>query len=217
VSKTRLQIALISLLALLGSLTVGCPDPESQYEEFLDATADSRASGDASTGAGVVTDFSGTHFLALSTNLAPGFPLYFLTTVTVDTEAATIDLSFQPLTVDTNEAPRTPVGDPILVEDVVFEEDGTFVADMGEVEAPGESNPLSGSDIRATLVLSGRVDSETFFCGIVSGNISEPLESPLDGSTFAAVAATLEEAAEIETVVFECPEEEPEGTGEGAE
>jgi len=196
------------------------PDTESRYNEFADATADAR-SVDANTGEGVVIDFSGTFMLSLSTVVDTEKPIYFDTTVVVDVDAQTIDLSFQPLTADVNSAgearadARDPVGDAITAEDVPYEDDGTWVADLGEVTMVGDANAVTFRDIVATLTLSGRVDSADFFCGTVAGDVTIPLPIPLAGSTFASVRVDDGVFVGIDDAPYACPASEEDDTSDG--
>lgn len=196
----------LSFLLLLSGCT--SPDSEERYNQFYEATEDMRSL-DGSTGSGVVTDFSGLFYLSLSTTIDPDKPLNFATTVVV--EDGLIDFSFQPLKTDTlltgdvREDARTPAGDPIIVEDVPFADDGTFAADMGEVTMNGDANLISGRDIRAVLQLAGRVDAVDFFCGTVSGDVVFPIPLPLEGSTFGAILVTDGDLFSVTEPAVACP------------
>jgi hypothetical protein len=90
-----------------------------------------------------------------------------------------------------------------------YYEDGTFDVDVGDVEVGGEANPVSGLDILAYLTLSGRVDSEDFFCGNIGGDLVLPIAIPLEGSTFACQRGE-PGFAEIGEIIYNCPAtEEP--------
>jgi len=212
----------LTIVLLFVTLFAACatPDTESRYNEFADATADAR-SVDANTGEGVVIDFSGTFMLSLSTVVDTEKPIYFDTPVVVDVDAQTIDLSFQPLTADVNSAgearadARDPVGDAITAEDVPYEDDGTWVADLGEVTMVGDANAVTFRDIVATLTLSGRVDSADFFCGTVAGDVTIPLPIPLAGSTFASVRVDDGVFVGIDDAPYACPASEEDDTSDG--
>lgn len=181
------------LIGMVGALS-GCPDVEGKYDRFLDATADEREEyqnmdpGQSGGFANIEGDF----ILALSSSVAPSLPLQFIATVTfeaLDDGTGTLDLDLQPLSLtpqSTNE-PRLPVGEVLEYRDVEVNEDGTFAIDLGEVTVVGEANPISGSEIIATLNLEASTLSEDLWCGSVTGMIFAPLTFDLQGSTFASV------------------------------
>ena len=95
-----------------------------------------------------------------------------------------------PLSTDADAIPREPVGDRVDVAAVPYREDGSFAADLGEVTVPGRANPISGTDIVATVVievsaLPKKDDLPVRFCGSVSGMVSVPLPLDLAGSSIA--------------------------------
>ena len=57
---------------------------------------------------------------------------------------------------------------------------------MGTVMVTGAANPVTGSDIVATLVVDGDILDANTMCGELSGEVSSPLVFDLTGSTFAA-------------------------------
>jgi hypothetical protein len=124
--------------------------------------------------------------LAMSASLMPQFPFQFLAQATADN--GTMDLILYPLRLDVGSTtwPRTPSGDSLGYYDIPM--DGAcFNLDMGEVPLAGDTNPITGSDTVATLILSGCFTSAAAFCGSISGQITVPLESDLSGSTFGAI------------------------------
>lgn len=133
---------------------------------------------------------SGLYLLAVSTIISPQLPLQFLATVDA-ADPALWDLSLQPLALDQGQtgSPQTPVGDPLVFDDVAVV-DGGFTIDFGETLLPGQTNPITGSDITATITMSGTVVDPDFFCGLVGGLVTMPLMTSIDGSTFAAVRVT---------------------------
>ena len=214
----------LTIVLLFVTLLAACasPDTEARYNEFADATAEARLV-DTNTGEGVVIDFSGTFLLSLSTVVDPEKPIYFDTTVAVDTDAQTIDLSFQALTADVDAAgdprddARDPVGDAIIAEDVPYNDDGTFVAELGEVTMVGDANAVTFRDIVATLTLTGRVDSEDFFCGSVAGDVTIPLPIPLAGSTFGAVRVDDGNFVGVTDSPYACPASEEDDSDDTAD
>lgn len=139
--------------------------------------------GDITTGGPVGAE---EFLLAISSVIDPGLPLQFLATTTFSADVMRLEL--QPLGLDQGKVstPRVPVGEP-LVFDMIPVKDGQFVIDFGLVLITGAANPITGSDITATLQASGSVVSEDFYCGTVDGQLMMPIQSGLTGSTFAAV------------------------------
>ena len=148
--------------------------------------------GDPTTGDGdgdpnVDTDtYDGEYLLALSTTLDPNLPLQFL--VTVDAGTTLVDLTVQPLSLDVGQTttPREVVGDPLVYTDIPHV-DGAFTLDLGTVMITGMANPITGSDIVVAAQLDGSFVSDMAFCGTVTGDVMEPIDYPLAGSTFAAI------------------------------
>lgn len=179
------------LLAAAVLLCAGCPDPEAKFKEFVDNTKDDRDFVPVMPDIAPSTaDISGQFLLAVSTNIAPDTPLQMVATNTLTTVdgKTTLSTSLQPLSLDQFKVttPRLPVGDPIAIE-MIPVVDGAFVIDAGMTTFPGEANPLTGSPILATLTMTGQVVSADFYCGTITGDVMEPIQQNLMGSTFAAV------------------------------
>jgi hypothetical protein len=171
---------------------LGCVDPDGRYDAFIERTADMRRGEDAGrVEPGERFDFSGQYLLALSTTIAPGQPILFACDVSVAADLETLELSIQALTTDADPAPRTETGDPLEVAAVPYAEDGSFDADLGEVTVPGNANPISGSDIVATVAITATAhpmnELPMYFCGDATGMATVPLELDLAGSTLGAV------------------------------
>lgn len=192
-----------ALGAALGVLAVlslgGCPDPEAKFDEFLDNTKDDRdfmpppPPPPPDLGP-MLPDISGTFLLAVSTVISADLPLQFIVTNTMKTNmdgSVTLDSSLQPLALDLSSVtmPRTPVGDPLEFMNLPIV-DGQFEIDAGTVMVTGMANPVTGSDIEATLLMKGQIEGVDFYCGSIEGDLVSPLMSTLKGSTFAAVRLT---------------------------
>jgi hypothetical protein len=189
-------------VALLGS---GCPSPEDRWNEFLEATKDQRLdAGDEESGAdmgdgdgdgdGGLPDLNGTFLFALETSLGPDLPLQFITTIEnmvigTDGMSATADFTFRPLSLDPMQSltPRECLDETLTFPGVQFDADGRFEIDMGLVMTPGEANPVTGSDIEATLIVLGHIEHDDALCGELEGMLLSPLEFNLAGSTFGAM------------------------------
>lgn len=169
----------------------GCVDTEARYQDFLDRTGELRVMLDAGPVSAERVDFSGDYLLALSTVVSPDAPILFATRAQVSSDLATVALELQPLATDTSEPPRAPVGEPIVAPEAPYAPDGTFEADLGTVQVPGAANPITGSDITATVRIRGlaRPDGAAgyFFCGEALGMVTVPLALDLAGSSFGAV------------------------------
>ncbi len=171
---------------------MGCgPDPAGKYDEFLDETKVDRdvppQKLDVATGAG---DISGQFLFAVSTTVDISKPFQFIATNTVTTDDAgvtTMRVELQPLSLTQGKTtePREPVGDPLVFTDIPVV-DGRFLLDAGEITLVGSANPITGSDIVATLKMTGNILGDAFYCGSVTGDVVSPLQLNIDGSTFAA-------------------------------
>jgi hypothetical protein len=130
---------------------------------------------------------SGVYLLAVSTIVSPDLPFQFLTTVDAS-DPSLWTFVFQPLSLDggQTDSPRLPVGDPFVFTDVPVM-NGQFTLDFGELLLAGATNPITSSDITATILLAGQVQDADAFCGDVSGMVTAPLMTTIDGSSFAAV------------------------------
>lgn len=192
--------------ALVAIVLAGCPDPSDRFAEFLDLTADQRPDPDAGEGESETTtgsgsdmqleclpDMSGQYLLALETSLVADLPLQFVTTITMtlapDCASATASFEFQPLGLEQGSLtePRDFVGEPLVFEDVEFDAAGGFAIDFGEVMVTGLANPISSSEIVATLQIEGHVVHEAALCGAVTGDVSAPIVASLTGSNFAMI------------------------------
>ena len=194
-----------ALAATVVTVAVACdtPDTQGRFDEFAANTVDDRK-GPADTGMdipepeGSRVDFGGTYLMAVEVaGIGAGRPLHLQADVTVDLETNTIAMTLQPLKSDVDAQTqevradaRTAVGAALSFENIAFEEDGTFVADLGHVEVEGEANPLTGSFIEADMVLHGIVANAEVFCGSVTGMVTVPSNIPLEGSTFGVVKGT---------------------------
>ncbi|MCA9699577.1 MAG: hypothetical protein KC431_18770, partial [Myxococcales bacterium] len=186
----------------LALLLAACPDPEARFDEFIDATKDDRPMADegdsgttdtTDTGEDGLTDMTGTYLFALVTTLDPEAPLEFVTTVTMtvadDGMSALADFNFQPLSLNVGSKvePREFVGDSLTYEAIPIDANGQFEIDMGTVQVTGAANPITGSDIEATLVVSGGIVHASAFCGELSGAVTSPLQYDLANSTWGAI------------------------------
>ena len=212
-------LALSSVLGL--AVLTGCPSPdvEGRYDGFVDKTQDIRddaASVKMDIG-GSLADVTGTFHFSLAAIVAETTPLQFIATTTFTADPAgggTLDIELQPLSLDVlaTTEPREFVGEVVTISFPV-DESGAFEADLGELAVTGAANPITGSDIVATLSLQGAIQDENVYCGNAGGMVTVPANIDLTGSTFAAIRINPEDATNPAALpdppVGACPE----GTG----
>jgi hypothetical protein len=124
--------------------------------------------------------------LAVATFLAPETPLqWHLVSDWEDGELVEVRLQSLSLDIGSATQPRQLVGEPFVVEGFVGDTGEIGIA-IDELSVPGEANPITGSPIFGTDVrLVGMMLDGGSACGTVTGMIEMPLQTPLDGSTFA--------------------------------
>jgi hypothetical protein len=131
---------------------------------------------------------SGTYLFALAAVIDPAHPLQFRAYVEAEAEdsgGAILQVVLQPLALDvlSTNAPRTPVGDPIPMV-IGVDADGNFGGELPDILIPGAANPITGSDIGASVQLQGSIGDADVLCGAASGVVTQPLMLDLAGSTF---------------------------------
>lgn len=205
--RLLLRPASVSFLttAVMTLGVVGCPDPDATYQRFLDDTkADRVGAGEAIVGEGIRDIGDATFFLTIRPTVFAANPLIFRATTTAleytGDGGALVSLAIDPLVADVPQAqgceePRTPAPShpldtdgnaTIYVNDVVISPDGEFTIAFGEQLVHGCANAISGSDILATLTLTGITRSKDRFCGTMDGALIRPYSLALEG-TFAFV------------------------------
>jgi len=202
--------ALLSALALLATpLLGGCPNPQGEFDEFvqrqslLDLSVNMPDQGPSK-----IFDVTGHFLLAVSTTLDPTHPLQFVSDVTlVQTgNTATIAMQAQALRVDN----RMPTGNLITVAAQPVASDGTFSLPFGTQMVSGDANPITGSDIVADLTLKGVTRSANRLCGDITGMVLMPIALDLAGSTWGAIRiAPGTTGAALPAPDATCPAQEP--------
>ena len=207
----------LSVLLLVGLLLWGCPDPQKNFDDYLDRV-EAAPTPDMfvpQSGCGPFEDPTGTYFVSVDTNIAPGTPLLFEGEFVVNTEVEpkTAQLTLYPLTVtDQTKIEDLPdrAGDAPIVSDAVpIDDEGKFELPLGNVIVTGDANPVSGSEIEADLTIQGQILSRNFVCGSVVGMLIRPSEFDLSidgGSSFAMKPACGRPYAELTPTVrcMEC-------------
>jgi hypothetical protein len=181
----------------------GCPDPAGAFEEFGEryeevnptTTTTTTSTGPSTCPLPEPGAADGQYFFTLDPKpLVSGTPFTLLATVTTTAsgDGLSVELVMQPLSKTDR---KTPTGSPLpTFTGLAVAADGSFEWDLGEVTFPGEANPISDSEVVATVQLQGSLcDSEPaesgshagFVCGSATGLVTKPLtDFPLDGSTF---------------------------------
>jgi hypothetical protein len=204
----------IAATAVLPVLLCGCPspDPQAKFDSFLKDTKEERdeALGQKLDVSGALADISGTHLFALAASIAPTSPLQFIATVTLTTTptGGTLHIEFQPLALEVGSTtePRTFAGEVLVLPEAEVDMGGGFALDLGEVAVTGDANPITGSDIVATLMMEGAIQNTDLWCGTIGGAVSVPADIDLTGSKFAAVRIEATDPASLPTdVQAMCP------------
>lgn len=213
------------LVAAALVVLTGCPSPDApgKYDDFIEQTEEERedAANIKMDQGGALADVNGDFLLALAAVIAVETPLQFYATVTFTPSAdgGMLQMNLQPLSLDPGEttAPRQPVGDALMLQPVAVNATGGFELPISEpVMVTGMANPITGSDIVATLNLSGTIQSEDLFCGTVTGMVTSPLMLDLTGSSFAAVRVPSVDMLPGDPITAACPVGGGEDTGGGS-
>ncbi len=217
-----------TVLAVGAALALACgPDPGGKYDEFnkdvtltagasetggeatteaATGSTDDTGTGEPTTGGPVLFDISGDFLLAVSTTVDRSKPLQFIATNTVvETDGKqTLATCLQPLSLTAGKVlvPREPIGEPLCFMDLAIA-GNKFTIDAGEVMVTGMANPITGSDITATLIMTGTIAGDDAYCGEVDGEVINPAIGSIAGSSFAAVRLT--DTADLPTdVTIDC-------------
>lgn len=178
--------------------TTGADTTTGDVSSSSTAAEETMAAGDSSTGEALPPDMgepepeglNGTYLLAFSSTLQPGLAFQFRMSI-VDDDSGTVDLEFEPLTLDVGSStePREPSG--VIYEypavPVLFGDQPSMRVVMGEIEIPGEANPITGAPVTVDLTLNGTFDAGGRYCGMATGMVTMPIATSLMGSDFAAV------------------------------
>ena len=184
-------------------VALGCgPAVETQIEASTQAGGTGGSSGSTSTDSetspsgssgpatdGVTTDApltGGEFFMALfATSIAPTTPFQFLGDVKAGNGEVVMLLTPLSLDIGAVDAPREPVPPPFEIAGSV-EPDGSFVIEVPELLIPGQASPVTSSDIEGSVRIEGLLETDRI-CARVSGMITVPETTSLNGSTLAGV------------------------------
>jgi hypothetical protein len=172
---------LLSCLAL-----AACADPRAAFDDFaarqerLDAGADEGQTGPCTPPApGAV---AGTALMAIGTSISPDRPILFYGQIDTPERDGKTTVVFRYHPLDASDR-RTEIGDELVLGPYDVEDDGSFVADTGEMTLPGEANGiLPGVPITSHLILHGTICGvQSFYCGTVTGDATAPVKGPITG------------------------------------
>lgn len=178
-------------------LPIACVDTEARLDEFVSrlphgsgggpsdgGMAGSDALVDSGTCPPVPGALDGPYVLTLAASIAPTTPIMTLLDLTTPDYMGGTGFAFDARALSAADR-KTPIGDPISAGPVVVEANGHYRLPLSGVSIPGAANPISGSDIAVDLELSGNLcGPPESFCGTFNGEVSQPIQLPLDGSTF---------------------------------
>lgn len=135
--------------------------------------------------------------MAVDTPLSPGLPLQFLVEV-VQVAPGSYNVAWQSLSLDpgSTTAPRMPVGDVRTVGGLALGGGAPLQFYSGVAAIPGAANPITGSDMTIDIYFDGMEIGDPY-CGVVSGDVKEPIQSSLAGSTFATTRLTATDPASL--------------------
>ena len=182
---------------------LGCPDPNGRYDDFVErfdnidrpmATTSAGSGGASCTAPPAAGEADGEWILLLTVALSPTKPAPLRAQVSNTDTEFTMDLT--PMNADdrTSDAGGS-VGSfgPFPIN-----ADATFSADLGEIAAPGETNPLTDSALTVAPILAGTFCPGDFQCGDATGQIVAPLMTELTGTWTLIRASTFMEPPMID-------------------
>ncbi len=155
------------------------------------STGSSSGGDDTTTGVVDTADY----LFALSAIVAPDTPFQFVGTI--DADDTTVELSLTPLSLNigATDLPREPVPPTLAWTGDVT--DGVFTIDVPMQELVGPTNPITGSDIEASIQIVGQFEGDNL-CAAVTGQVTVPANIDLAGSTFSAMPLDLGPSPEPE-------------------
>jgi hypothetical protein len=180
------------VLALLG--VVGCADPAARFEEFgaryteLNPPVVSAACADNPCAQPAAGAIDGTYLWTVSTEFGPTTPILFHAELTTVAAADGLTLTFTAIPLSSTDR-TTEVGTQASYGPYNVPASGCFEA--AHVAAPGTANPHTGTELAADILLAGQICAGTpLICGLVTGNVTAPVQAELTKSTFTFDPAT---------------------------
>ncbi|MCA9709174.1 MAG: hypothetical protein KDK70_25240 [Myxococcales bacterium] len=162
-----------------GSPTIGpdsTSDPDAGDVDTSDSDPSDTVDPDPDTGPVPVPDQP--FLLAIDSVISPGQPIQGI--VWLSGGGNTIDITLQWLSAET----RTLIGDVYAYPDVALDPQGGFAWDTGVILLPAEANPFVPIDAVLSAAIQAAPEGEPY-CGRVRGEVLDPINSSLEGSTHA--------------------------------
>jgi hypothetical protein len=175
-----------------GTCSDGCRAGSAGCQEGFACSSDNDTVGDCVPSGCIpptmAGEIDGDYFFALTPAQSPTKPAPMIATVTSTMGNGGIEmtLSMQPINADDR---VTPEGGPFTLGPFPIAADGSFDADWGSIVLPGATNPLTASELGAT-VPSWRGNfcvGSPLICGTLDGDITMPVMLNIDGTTWAMV------------------------------
>lgn len=178
------RAALLSTISVM-PLLVGCPDPQSRYDDFANRVPDAPIvimidAPKLST----IPDITGTYLYSIFVSLFPqAAPLESIATVQFHgaTTPPTADIHIQWLTYT----------DHMLISELqadypgqTVDDTGTFTVSVPSLTIPAAAGFLGSDTTAQNVMIVGTIKTKDFFCGTVDGTA---LTASLAGSTFGVV------------------------------
>jgi len=197
--NTTRTLSLLALAAVALTSVAGCPDTKARLDRFADDSEPLRL-----TTAGIQcdgpVDASGDYFIAAAVAIAPDKPIVFRGDLTVDLTAMTVQLDMFALSIEG----REEVGEVISATGDLAD-DGTFVLDFGATAVPAAADAvIPGVDVAANMTFTGCTRTATTVCGVIDGNVTEPTDLPLAGSTWGGLALGAGDEVDAAPVLSTC-------------
>jgi len=128
----------------------------------------------------------GLYYLTIAPPVSPFKPAPYLVTITSSQADSVVQVTFdsEPVSADDR---FSVVGEPLPRGPFNLQPNGAFDADWGEFIMPGDTNPLTGSDLTLHLRFVGRFCADQTAeptCGQGLGAITAPVNLNLDGTNF---------------------------------
>ena len=182
-------------------LVAGCPQPQEKFDNFIARLPDMSGL-DYSVKPSMVYNVTGPFLMGFAASVAPDKPIAILSTQKLTDNGdgtATLDLSLQPLTY----MGLKPSGPPIVKTGIPVTATGTFMVDLGQQIVPADANPVTMTDLVATIQLAGTLFSADTECGDVTGMVTMPAPLDLAGSHFFAIRVT--DMSNLPALPAKCP------------
>jgi len=165
-------------LVILATLAVGCIDPKTDYEDFIQRPV---AMPEASVPDVALTpcqellaqDLSGLYYTSCLPKALP-VPFALAVTQTFKSNAdgtASLDFSFFPMKKDATSISETVGAQPIVLPSTMVSSDCTYIENIGTLTLPGPANSLGYDLVAENVFLRGKLQDHDHACGELDGNV----------------------------------------------